>query len=112
MRGVPKQPYVSNKEYLRWVASYPCASCGIEGFSQAAHSNQPRHGHGRGVKSSDIYTFPLCCARPGHQGCHYMHDNCIDMTRAQRREKEDEYIEHMHVYARRDGWGKVIDGTT
>jgi hypothetical protein len=100
----PKFSYVRNERYLRYVAGYGCFSCGIEGQSQAAHSNQSKHGHGGRIKASDEFTFPLCCARPGHQGCHYLHDNCIDMTHDERDAIEDEYIQRMQTLAAEAGW--------
>jgi hypothetical protein len=32
-------------------------------------------------------------------GCHMMHDLCIDMTKEQRRELEQGYVERMHEIA-------------
>ena len=88
-----------NESYRRYVASKPCFGCGIEGFSQCCHAN----GGGMGTKRSDLDTFPLCCTRPGHIGCHMQHDLCIDMTRADRRELEAKYIAKMQDMARQDG---------
>lgn len=56
-----------------------------------------------GTKHSDLETFPLCATRPGHMGCHMQHDLCIDMTRDQRREIEDRYVERMQRLAREAG---------
>jgi hypothetical protein len=95
--AVPKEIPVRSEPYRRWVASLPCMACKIEGFSQAAHPNQ---GRGLGQKASDLDCFPLCAARPGHQGCHILHDQLIDMTLAERREIERNYIAHMRVLAR------------
>lgn len=66
-----------DEAYRRAVATLPCANCGIEGYSQAAHSNLPEHGKGRGMKALDVYTFPLCATRPGINGCHVEHDQLI-----------------------------------
>src|SRR5258706_2799319 len=88
-----------SESYRRWVASLPCISCGIEGYSQCAHAN----GGGMGTKASDLDTFPLCCARPGHAGCHIMFDACVGMTKAQRRELTDSYLERMQRIARAAG---------
>ena len=104
MGARPKFTYVRSEPYRRFVASFPCFACGIEGHSQAAHSNQSRHGKGGSVKASDEFTFPLCIPHGDHQGCHTLHDLCIDMTKAERREKEDRYIERMRAFAERDGW--------
>lgn len=58
----------------RAVASLPCAHCGIEGRSQAAHSNQYMHGKGGAKKASDAAIFPLCATSPSRVGCHEMFD--------------------------------------
>lgn len=44
---------------LKAVRLLPCVRCG-HSPSQAAHSNSSKHGKGRGIKSSDAYTIPLC----------------------------------------------------
>ena len=90
---------VRSEGYRRWVASLPCISCGIEGYSQCAHAN----GGGMGTKECDLRTFPLCCTRPGHIGCHMAFDLCIDMTKAQRRELTEEYVTRTQAKARREG---------
>lgn len=83
---------MNSEQHRRNVASLPCANCGIEGYSQCAHSNSYRFGKGRGKKASDLATFPLCCARPGIVGCHIEHDQCIGMTKEEAEEREVEYI--------------------
>jgi hypothetical protein len=95
----PKPRRYRNESYRRFVASHPCFACGIEGYSQCAH----RNGAGMGTKHSDLETFPLCSSRPGHMGCHQMHDLCIEMTRAERRELEDRYVKRMQEIARQAG---------
>jgi hypothetical protein len=95
----PKRRRFQSEPYRRFVASFPCFGCGIEGWSQCAH----RNGGGMGTKHSDLETFPLCATRPGHMGCHMMHDLCIDMTREQRRELETKYVERMQAIAREAG---------
>ena len=47
-------------------------SCGIHGYSQHAHLNL---GKGFALKTDDRTGFPLCCARPGIEGCHVAYDN-------------------------------------
>ena len=95
----PKPRRFQSESYRRFVASHACFGCGIEGYSQCAH----RNGGGMGTKHSDLETFPLCSNRPGHMGCHMQHDLCIDMTREQRRELEDRYVEKMQRIAREAG---------
>jgi hypothetical protein len=90
---------VRSESYRRFVASMPCFGCGINGYSQCAHAN----GGGMGTKASDLETFPLCCARPGHMGCHAQFDLCIDMTKAERRELTQVYVERMQAIARAAG---------
>ncbi|HCD3129290.1 MULTISPECIES: DUF968 domain-containing protein [Acinetobacter calcoaceticus/baumannii complex] len=44
---------------LNEIRKLPCVRCGYP-HSQAAHSNSSKHGKGRGIKASDLYTVPLC----------------------------------------------------
>ena len=44
---------------LAAIRKLPCIRCGNPN-SQAAHSNSAKHGKGRGIKSSDEFTVPLC----------------------------------------------------
>ncbi|NUG49672.1 DUF968 domain-containing protein [Acinetobacter lactucae] len=48
-----------NAKRLKAIRLLPCVRCGSSP-SQAAHSNSSKHGKGRGIKSSDVYTIPLC----------------------------------------------------
>jgi hypothetical protein len=83
---------MNSDQHRRNVASLPCAECTIEGYSQCAHANNSMFGKGRGIKSSDLATFPLCCTRPGEVGCHYRHDNYVGITRDEAQERETAYI--------------------
>lgn len=96
----PKASLVRSTDYRRFVASFPCFACGIEGFSQAAH---PNAGKGLGMKTSDLDCFPLCAPHFGLIGCHQQLDLLIDMTREERRQAEIRYIERMHALAREHG---------
>jgi len=50
-----------NEKLLRSVRELPCQICGIEdGTVVAAHSNQLRHGKGRGIKANDWAIAALC----------------------------------------------------
>jgi hypothetical protein len=98
MGARPKFAYVRSTGYLRFVASQPCFVCGLEGQTQAAHSNQAKHGKGRSVKASDVYTFPLCFQH------HAMHDMCWEMTKAERDALEDQYVSRMQAIAADAGW--------
>lgn len=96
----PKANIVRSESYRRFVASFPCFECGIEGYSQACHPNMNK---GLGLKTSDLDCFPLCCAHGLHIGHHYQHDNLVEMTRDERREREAVYIKRMHELAREHG---------
>ena len=67
---VTKESPVRSQQYLRVVASLPCIACGIQGYSQAAHLPP----EAKGMKQSDLLTFPLCCTRVGIPGCHQDYD--------------------------------------
>lgn len=99
----PKFPYLRSEPYRRYVASHSCFACDWY-ESQCAHSNQKKHGKAGSIKASDEFSFPLCPPRPGHMGCHTMHDLCIEMSKEERDEIEDRYIERMWGIAAKDGW--------
>ena len=67
---IPKAAPVRSEAYRRAVASLPCIACGIQGYSQAAHLPP----EAKGMKQSDLLTFPLCCTRVGIPGCHQDYD--------------------------------------
>lgn len=67
---ITKDNPVRSPQYLRTVASLPCIACGIQGHSQAAHLPP----EAKGMKQSDLLTFPLCCTRVGIAGCHQDYD--------------------------------------
>lgn len=69
--AVPKEELVRSEPYRRLVAQLPCIWCGICGYSQHAHLNL---GKGMGLKTDDRTGFPLCCSRPGIEGCHVAYD--------------------------------------
>jgi len=81
---IPKFSYLRSKEHLKNVASLPCQNCGMEGQTQAAHSNWAEHGKGRGIKASDIFTAALC------QTCHAELDQGQHLSKEQRRQMWDE----------------------
>lgn len=77
------QPFRS-EALRRAVASLPCMACGREGMTQAAHNNQIADGKGMGIKSSDVTCMALCV------DCHSKLDQGGKMTKAERREFENE----------------------
>jgi hypothetical protein len=54
--------------YRAWIRTLPCAACGIEGRSEAAHTGA----HGLGQKAPDAQAIPLCsdCHTRGPQSYH------------------------------------------
>src|SRR5438093_721655 len=78
----PKEPDpVRSEPYRRLVAGLRCIRCHIATYSQAAH---PNVGKAKGEKASDLECFPLCCARPDIEGCHYAHDQHKLFARGER----------------------------
>jgi hypothetical protein len=88
----PKQVYLRDVAYLRWVASLPCAHCGVESRSQAAHSDDNgTGGKGIGIKSSDDTCYPACGPVVGDPGCHWRIGTSGMFDKAVRRELEQSY---------------------
>jgi hypothetical protein len=76
---IPKFKYFRSKQHLKNVASLPCQHCGLEGSTQAAHSNWAKYGNkGKGVKASDEYTAALCIR------CHFILDQGSKLTKEER----------------------------
>lgn len=69
--AINKECVVESESYRRLVAQLPCLWCGIYGYSQHAHLNL---GKGLNLKTDDRTGFPLCCSRPGIEGCHVAYD--------------------------------------
>jgi hypothetical protein len=84
---IPKFKYLRSKKHLQNVASLPCQTCGIEGQTQAAHSNWSEHGKGRSIKASDEFTAALC------QTCHAELDQGSHLSKEQRRQMWDRAFE-------------------
>lgn len=101
MTAYPKAKAVRSEKYRRLVALMPCFSCGIEGYSQAAH---PNNGKGAGMKTSDLDCFPLCSDRPGVRGCHSLHDQGGLISKLNRRNLEAFYTQSARERAKRMGW--------
>lgn len=100
----PKQKTKRNEAYRRYVTTFPCAMCGIEGYSQAAHPNTSKYGKGMGLKADDMQCIPLCGPRPGVPGCHHELDQGRNMTKEERRDFENLAIAKMRYMAFCDGW--------
>lgn len=74
----PKFSYWRSKQHLKNVAFLPCQHCGLEGQTQAAHSNLAIHGKARALKASDEFTAALCFA------CHHDLDAGHRLTKNQK----------------------------
>jgi hypothetical protein len=55
-------------EYVAFIKSLPCAICGVQGFSEAAHVRS----RGAGGKADSL--VPLCGTRINAFGCHAFFD--------------------------------------
>ena len=75
---IPKFNYFRSKKHLKNVAGLSCQHCGADGHTQAAHSNQLKHGKGRGIKASDEFTAALCLK------CHYELDQGKNLSKEER----------------------------
>ena len=81
----PKFEYVRSKAILEACRAIPCQHCGTQdGTVVAAHSNQSRHGKGRGIKASDIYVAALCSV------CHHQIDQGFLFSRVEKAVMWDE----------------------
>ena len=75
----PKTPALRSEPYRRLIAQMPCKSCGIQGYSQAAHLPP----EGKALKQDDRQIFALCATRVGIPGCHAQFDQYKMFTREQ-----------------------------
>ena len=70
---------------LAEVRKLPCVKCGNP-YSQAAHSNSAKHGKGRGIKASDLFTISLCFS------CHHQFDTFQLGNRAESEAMFDQWL--------------------
>lgn len=71
----PKNNFIKNERFKRWVSQFPCFVCGLHGSSQAAHLENG----GRGIKTHDKYCVSLCHSKNDSngkliEGCHKEYD--------------------------------------
>ena len=90
-----------NEKLLRAVAQLPCQICGLEGSTQAAHSNQLMDGKGRGIKAHD-YRIAALCFR-----CHAEIDQGAKLLKQRRIELWDEAHRKTIGKLFEDGWLEV-----
>jgi hypothetical protein len=65
------------------------------------------HGKGRGLKSSDAATFPLCATTPGRVGCHDKFDQYKLCSKAEMPEMTARFITWTHIQLVERGLLKV-----
>ena len=71
---IPKNKRWVNKMYTDWVATLPCANCGLDDETTVAHHLKHRYaphgGGGMGLKANDFLTMPMCfeCHASAHNG--------------------------------------------
>jgi hypothetical protein len=90
----PKHAYVRSEAYRRLVAAMPCIHCGIEGYSQAAHSDAGADGKGGAIKADDDTCYPACAPRIGVPGCHWLIGSSNHFPRELKRSIERLYAQH------------------
>lgn len=92
--GIPKPTTFRSEKLRRAVASLPCMDCGLEGSTQAAHSNQ---GKGMAKKASDARVMALCIKH------HSALDQGGTMNKLDRRAYESEMILRTYIRLMEDG---------
>jgi hypothetical protein len=76
--------YVRSKKLLEACREITCQLCGAQdGTVVAAHSNQAKHGKGRGIKASDEFVAALCFR------CHHEIDQGASMRKEARQDAWD-----------------------
>lgn len=76
---IPKFQYIRSAKLMAAYRKIPCQHCGIDdGTVCGAHSNQAKHGKGRGIKASDEFCASLC------HSCHMQVDQGRSMSRTER----------------------------
>jgi hypothetical protein len=107
----PKQEIYRNENLLWIVSLLPCVSCGIHGYSQAAHIGGVKEGKGMGLKVPDSLIAALCGPHPSPlgptypnvPGCHNdLDEGRIDRTRGY------EFIARTYVMLVEHAYLKVI----
>lgn len=80
-----------SQKLLALVRQVPCVSCGLFG-TQAAHSNQGRHGKGKSIKASDAAIMALC------PDCHRELDQGGVFTKAEAEALTNKYIALTYIH--------------
>ena len=94
---ISKFNYFRSKKHLKNVAGLCCQHCGADGYTQAAHSNQLKHGKGRGIKASDEFTAALCIKH------HYEIDQGSSLSKQERIDMWDKAHEKTVIALKEQG---------
>lgn len=100
---LPKEKPWRSEDYRRLVASYPCAHCGIAGYSNACHGDESK---GMGIKSDDRTCWPGCVDRPFVRGCHTLLGSYGLYPQAERRTIEQTHARRTRERIKADGLWK------
>ncbi len=88
-----------NKKLTQSARDESCVSCGIhDGTIVWAHSNQIRHGKGKGIKANDIFGAYLCYK------CHAEFDQGKNLTKEERRNLFRDWWEDSLIRACNNGY--------
>lgn len=83
-----------NKKLRESARDESCVNCGaMDGTVVYAHSNELRHGKGKGIKCHDVFGAYLC-----HR-CHHEYDQGTKLTREQKRTLFREWWEETLIRA-------------
>lgn len=87
-----------NPKLLKLANGLPCIFCGRQdGTTVWAHSNQLKHGKGRGIKASDAAGMLLCYT------CHTDLDQGMTMDKSEKAEFTDAHIAKTYIYLMESG---------
>jgi hypothetical protein len=100
----PKFAYVRSPALLKACRELACQNCEIrDGTVVAAHSNQARHGKGRGIKASDIFVAALCFH------CHSKIDQGKDLSQDEREAIwQTAYVRTMQLLVKTGLWPRKL----
>ena len=68
MAAIAKFEYIRSEKLMKMYRTIPCQHCGTSAPTCGAHSNQQKHGKGKGIKASDHFAASMC------DNCHKLCD--------------------------------------
>jgi len=93
-----KHNYIRSKKLLKLVSELSCQHCGIDGQTQAAHTNWGG-GKGRGIKADDNLIAALC------QSCHAEIDQGNKLSKQDRQLMwTNAHIKTVHILNKAGKW--------